>query len=177
VKAAKLTLGDARAIIAARLEHDNVVEGFRAPAPTMASIADFLTSYRDRQARLVTTTREAPWLGGSTRGWAIETLAPAQVLTLAGPGKIDTADGTFEVTPVGVATPLGLLPRGQAAPPATRRRDLKGARTQMKVLVTGARGQVGAARGPARAPRGKRPGPRAGRGVDPEVPRGSRLAV
>jgi hypothetical protein len=114
VKAAKLTLGDARAIIAARLEHDNVVEGFRAPAPTMASIADFLTSYRDRQARLVTTTREAPWLGGSTRGWAIETLAPAQVLTLAGPGKIDTADGTFEVTPVGVATPLGLLPRGQA---------------------------------------------------------------
>jgi hypothetical protein len=114
LRAAKLTLGDARAIITARLARDQVEAGMRAPAPTRADIADFLATYRDRQARAVTTTSPAPWLGGTTHGWAIETLAPAELFGLTGAGKIDTADGTFEVTPVGQALPLGLLPKGQA---------------------------------------------------------------
>jgi hypothetical protein len=114
LRAAKLTLGDARAIITARLARDEIEEGMRAPAPTPADIADFLETYRDREARAVTTTTRAPWLGGLTHGWAIETLAPAELFSLTGPGKIDTADGTFQVTPGGTALPLGLLPRGQA---------------------------------------------------------------
>jgi hypothetical protein len=114
LRVAKLTLGDARAIITARLARDQVEEGMRAPAPAHAAIVDFLATYRDLQARAVTTTSRAPWLGGSTHGWAIETLAPAEVFTLAGPGKVDTADGTFQVTPNGQSLPLGLLPRGQA---------------------------------------------------------------
>jgi hypothetical protein len=114
LRAAKLTLGDARAIITARLARDEVEETMRAPAPTRADIADFLTTYRDRQALAVTTTTKAPWLGGATHGWAIETLAPAELFGLTGPGKIDTADGTFQVTPAGAALPLGLLPKGQA---------------------------------------------------------------
>ena len=36
------------------------------------------------------------------------------MFTLAGPGKIDTADGIFDVTPGPAALPLGLLPRGEA---------------------------------------------------------------
>src|SRR5262249_10321812 len=111
LRTAKLTLGDARAIITARLARDQVEDGMRAPVPSQASIVDFLTTYRDMQARAVTTTAPAPWLGGSTHGWAIETLAPNEVFTLTGPGKIDTADGTFQVTPAGSALPLGLLPR------------------------------------------------------------------
>ncbi len=114
LRAARLTLGDARAIITARLARDQIEAGMRAPAPTRADIADFLTTYRDRQARAVTTTTAAPWLGGATHGWAIESLAPAELFTLTGPGKIDTADGTFQVTPSGQALPLGLLPRSRA---------------------------------------------------------------
>ena len=114
LRAARLTLGDARSIITARLARDEVEAGMRAPAPTRADIADFLATYRDSQARAVTTTTRAPWLGGTTHGWAIESLAPAALFTLDGPGRIDTADGTFEVTPSGPALPLGLIPRGQA---------------------------------------------------------------
>jgi hypothetical protein len=114
VRAAKLTLGDARAIIAARLERDDVLEHLKAPAPSLSAINDFLATYRDQQAEFVSTTQQAPWLGGLSSGWAIETLAPAEVFRLTGPGKIDTADGTFDVTPVGTALPLGLLSRANA---------------------------------------------------------------
>ena len=114
VVAAKLTLGDARSIIAARLERDVVEDGFRPRLPTSAAIDDFLSTYRNEQVRLVSTTQPAPWLGGGTRGYAIETLAPAEVFTLAAPGTIDTADGAFQVSPAGAAIPLGLLPRAQA---------------------------------------------------------------
>jgi hypothetical protein len=114
LRAARLTLGDARAIITARLARDRVEDGMRAPVPSPASVADFLRTYRDLQARAVTTATPAPWLGGSTHGWVIETLAPSELFTLTGPGKIDTADGSFEATPAGPALPLGLLPKGQA---------------------------------------------------------------
>ncbi len=123
VKAAKLTLADARAIIAARLERDDVLAQFRAPAPSRSTIADFLATYRDEQARLVSATAPAPWLGGLEKGWAIETLAPTEVFTLTAPGKIDTADGTFDVTPSSTATPLGLLPPAEAAAAARQALD------------------------------------------------------
>ena len=65
---AKVTLADARAIIAARLEKDEVEATFKAPAPSQAEIDDFLTTYANEQVRPVTTTEKAPWLGGSTHG-------------------------------------------------------------------------------------------------------------
>jgi hypothetical protein len=114
VKAAKLTLGDARAIIAARLERDEVESRFRAPAPSTTAIADFLRTYRDQQVRLVATTDPAPWLDGATRGWVVDTLAPGELFTLSGPGKIDTADGTFQVSQASPPLPLGLLPHAAA---------------------------------------------------------------
>jgi hypothetical protein len=112
--AAKLTLPDARAIIAARLERDLVEARFRPPPPSAAAISDFLATYADEQARLVSTTQRAPWLGGAAEGWAISTLAPAEIFNLTQAAKIDTADGTFEVTPKSDVLPLGLLPRAQA---------------------------------------------------------------
>jgi len=114
LRAAKLTLGDARAIITARLARDQVEAGMRAPAPAPVAVTDFLRTYRDRQAREVTTTTRAPWLGGDTQGWVIDSLAPTELFSLTGPGKIDTADGTFQVTPAGASLPLGLLPKGKA---------------------------------------------------------------
>jgi hypothetical protein len=114
VKAAKLTLGDARAIIAERLERDEIESHFRAPAPSASAIADFLATYRDQEVRLVGTTDSAPWLNGAKRGWVVETLAPGELFSLSGPGKIDTADGTFQVTQASESVPLGLLPHAQA---------------------------------------------------------------
>jgi hypothetical protein len=111
LRAAHVTLADARAIIAARLERDDVEETFKAPAPSAATIDDFLVTYAGQQARFVAATEKAPWLGGVTHGWAIATLAPSEVFTLVGPGKIDTADGTFQITPGATAMPLGLWPR------------------------------------------------------------------
>lgn len=112
--AAKLTLGDARTIIAARLQKDEVESRFRPAAPTAARISDFLATYSDQSVRLVSTTRRAAWLGGTTRGWAVATLAPAEVFTLAGAGQIDTPDGAFDVTPTGPALPLGLIRHADA---------------------------------------------------------------
>jgi len=112
--AAKLTLADARAIIAARLRRDDVEARFRPPAPTAAAVNDFLATYASQEVRLVSSTSPAPWLGGASRGWAVSTLAPAEVFTLTAGGRIDTPDGTFDVAPLGVSLPLGLLPRTQA---------------------------------------------------------------
>jgi hypothetical protein len=64
--------------------------------------------------RLVEASREAPWLGGAARGWAVSTLAPAAVFALRGPRTIDTVDGSFHVTPLGPSLPLALLPDLQA---------------------------------------------------------------
>ena len=117
VRAAKLNLDDAKDIIRARLERDDVEATFMPPPPSQASITDFLTTYRAQQAMFVTTTEPAPWLGGRTSGWVVQTLAPADLFTLEGPGTIDTPDGTFDVTPSARPLPLGLLalPRQQAA--------------------------------------------------------------
>ena len=45
------------------------------------------------------------------------------MFTLTAPGKIDTADGTFDVTPSSTATPLGLLPPAEAAAAARQALD------------------------------------------------------
>jgi hypothetical protein len=114
VARAKLTLGDARAIIAARVEQDDQEARFKPRAPVAQDIAGFLQTYADQPARLVSTTEQAPWLGGLKKGWAISTLAPAEVFTLTQAGPIDTPDGVFDVTPLASALPLALVPRAQA---------------------------------------------------------------
>jgi hypothetical protein len=59
---------------------------------------------------------EAPWLG-AFRGYAVETIAPAQVFSLRQNRRttIDTVDGRFTVRPVGPAVPLLALSPAQAS--------------------------------------------------------------
>src|SRR5262249_23139146 len=57
--------------------------------------------------------RAPPRRAGSAR------LAPGELFALTGPGKIDTADGTFDITQASASRPLGLLPRGAASEAAT----------------------------------------------------------
>jgi hypothetical protein len=111
---ARLTISDARAIIAAHIQRDRVEARFRPPPPTPRQVADFLATYAEQPVRLVETTEKAPWLGHAARGWAISSLAPAAVFSLTGSGDIDTPDGRFTVTPLGPALPLALVPRSQA---------------------------------------------------------------
>ena len=92
-----------------------LVQGrFRPRPPTSAQIDDFLATYAEQPVRLVQTTRNAPWLGGTKKGWAVSTLAPSEVFTLTKAGTIDTPDGQFDVAPLGTAVPLALIPRAQA---------------------------------------------------------------
>jgi hypothetical protein len=119
LRAAHLTIADARAIIVARLQRDRIEARFRPPAPTPAQVSDFLVTYANQPVRLVRATDKAPWLGGAAQGWAVSSLAPAGVFSLTGAGAIDTTDGSFTVTPLGPVLPLGLVPRAQARAAAT----------------------------------------------------------
>jgi hypothetical protein len=114
LRLAKVTIADARAIIAARLERDDIEATFKPPSPTTAQLDDFLATYKDEAVRLVSVTESAPWLGGASRGWAVETLAPSEVFTQTAAGPIDTPDGAFDVTPLSAAVPLGVLSTSQA---------------------------------------------------------------
>src|SRR5262249_39790462 len=82
---AHLTLADARAIIADRLARDDVQSRFRPQPPPAAQVRDFLASYAEQPARLVKTSRAAPWLDGASSGWVVSTLGPQQVFELTGP--------------------------------------------------------------------------------------------
>jgi hypothetical protein len=114
--AAKLTLADARAIIADRIARDQVEERFRPPAASAAQINAFLVTYAATRVRLVSVEPEAPWLGDAFRGFAVDTIAPSEVFTLRQNRRslIDTADGRFAVRPLGPPLPLLGLPPASA---------------------------------------------------------------
>jgi hypothetical protein len=114
VSGARINLGDARAIIAARLRRDLVQARFKPRPPTAAQVADFIATYAGQPVRQVETTERAPWLGGSTRGWVVSSLAPSAIFRLTGTAAVDTPDGSFTVKPLGPVVPLSLVPRSQA---------------------------------------------------------------
>ena len=106
---AKLSLGEARAVLADRIARDRIQARFRPRPHARSAVDDFLATYAWQQARLVQVTPAAPWLAGAERGWAVSSLAPPGVFTLRSPGRIDTPDGIFHVRPLGPPAPLGLL--------------------------------------------------------------------
>jgi hypothetical protein len=113
---ARVTLQDARAIIADRLARDRVQERFRPKPATATQIADFTSTYAATRVRLVEVDPEAPWMGGAVRGFAVETIAPEEVFALRQDRKttIDTIDGRFTVRALGPAMPLLALSPNQA---------------------------------------------------------------
>jgi len=114
--AAGLTPADARAVIADRIARERVEQRFRPRPPTARQIADFVATYATTRVRLVSVDELAPWLGDAHRGYAVETIAPAEVFTLpAGRRRfIDTVDGRFAVRPLGPALPLVALAPSEA---------------------------------------------------------------
>ena len=113
---ARLTVADARSIIADRLARDRVEERFRPEPATSSQVTAFLATYAATRVRLVSVAPEAPWLGDASRGFAVETIAPDEVFTLpqTRSSLIDTADGRFAVRPLGPPLPLLGLPPADA---------------------------------------------------------------
>ena len=119
--AASVTVADARAILADRIARERVEERFRPPRPTAAQVSEFVATYAATRVRLVSVDPEAPWLGDAVRGFAVDSIAPAQVFGLP-PGKrtlIDTSDGRFGVRPLGPSLPLYALDPARARDVAT----------------------------------------------------------
>jgi hypothetical protein len=115
--AAHVTLADARAIVADRIARQDIEERFRPRAPTRSEISQFTQTYAATRVRLVSVQTEAPWLGDAYRGFAVETIAPAEIFRLP-QGKarnIDTVDGRFRVRALGPSLPLYALPPSSAA--------------------------------------------------------------
>ena len=110
----RLTRTAARALLLDELRRDAVRARFAPARPGAAEIAEFHASYANLQARLVETTAPVPWLGGRTRGLAVETFAPARVFALAGRGRVRTLRGPIEVEPLEDALPLGAVPLAEA---------------------------------------------------------------
>jgi hypothetical protein len=60
------------------------------------------------------TARPVAWLGGRTRGLAIETFAPTRIFTLARRGFVRTIHGRIEVRPLDDTVYLGTIPIADA---------------------------------------------------------------
>src|SRR6185436_20958605 len=93
LRKARMTLADARALIADEIARDRIQSTFKPRARPRSELDAFLARYAALPVREVAVEPAAPWLGGATRGWAVSTLAPEQVFRLRGKARIDTADG------------------------------------------------------------------------------------
>jgi hypothetical protein len=111
----QLTRAAARGLLVDELRRDAVRARFLASAASASAIAEFHDTYAGLQARLVETARPVDWLGGRTRGLAIETFAPARVFTLARAAGVRTIHGRVRVTPLEDTVRLGSVPVADAA--------------------------------------------------------------
>jgi hypothetical protein len=103
----------ARGVIADELRRAQVEAKLRVAPPSDAKIADFYDSYAATSARLVQVKKPAAWLGHSTRGYALESTSPPQVMTLPANrwSVIHTMTGAYRVRPLEAVVPLAGLPQ------------------------------------------------------------------
>jgi hypothetical protein len=108
----------ARAVLADEIRRSQIESTLPAGQPSEANVAMFYTSYPDLLVRRVTSRTPVPWLDGLKRGYALSQIAPAELFTArAGRSSLlRTPLGSYRVTPVGDAVPLGLLPLGVVRP-------------------------------------------------------------
>jgi hypothetical protein len=108
----------ARAVLADELRRAAIESTLPAGRPSDANVSMFYSSYPDLLVRRVTSRTPVPWLDGARRGYALSQIAPVEVFT-ATAGRsalLRTPLGSYRVTPVGDAVPLGLLPLGAVRP-------------------------------------------------------------
>jgi hypothetical protein len=111
--------GAALGVIGDELRRVAIESGFRVGGATAAEINEYYDTYGGTRARLVQTKTAAPWLGNRKRGFALESMAPPQLFSLAGGGgwhSVRTMRGTFQVRALDSPVLLGALPLGVARP-------------------------------------------------------------
>ena len=110
IRRIRLSRSAARALLLDELRRDAVRARFFSRRASAAEVAEFHGTYAGLQTRLVETVRPVSWLGGKTRGLAIETFAPGRVFSLGGAGRVHTPQGRLKVTPLGDTVYLGTVP-------------------------------------------------------------------
>jgi hypothetical protein len=102
----------ARAAVADELLHAQIEARLVVPPPAEVAIRLFYASYPDVLIRAFKVKPAAPWLGNRTSGFALAAAAPAALFrlpaTVASP--FTTGLGSYAVTPLGEALPLGAVP-------------------------------------------------------------------
>jgi hypothetical protein len=121
----------ARAAIADELLREQVEASISVPAASDAQVQAFYSSYADTLVRPLKVTPAAPWLGNRTSGFALAVAAPGALFRLpsAVASPFTTGLGSYIVTPLDQALPLGALPL-ESARPAIRTALRAFARTQ-----------------------------------------------
>ena len=111
--------GAARGVIADELRRLAIESGFRVGGPTGVEIREYYETYGATRARLVETKTAAPWLGMRKHGFALESMAPPQLFSVAQGGRwhsIRTMRGTYQVRALDSPVSLGALPLSVARP-------------------------------------------------------------
>jgi hypothetical protein len=114
IRRIRLSRVAARGLLLDELRRDAVRARFYSRRPTGAEVVEFHGTYAGLQARLVETVRPVSWLGGKTRGLAIETFAPGRIFALGAAGRVRTPEGQLKVTPLGDTVYLGTVPLPEA---------------------------------------------------------------
>jgi hypothetical protein len=109
-----LTRTSARGLLLDELRRDGVRARFRPRSPSSAAVAEFHETYGSLRARLVETTRPVDWLGGRSRGIAVETFAPTRIFSLGVAGRVRTLHGAIRVKTLGDTVLLGTVPSAEA---------------------------------------------------------------
>ncbi len=121
----------ARAAIADELLRAQIEGAIGVAGPTGTQILSFYQAYPDVLARQFQVAPAAPWLGNRTAGFALEVATPAALFRLPSSvaSPFTTGLGSFTVTPLDRALPVGALPF-KTARPAIRTALLSFARAQ-----------------------------------------------
>jgi hypothetical protein len=108
----------ARAAIADELLRVQVEASIAVPGSTEPQIQAFYATYSDTLVRPFKVTPAAPWLGNRTSGFALAVAAPGALFRLpsAVASPFTTGLGSYTVTPLDQALPLGAIPVDQARP-------------------------------------------------------------
>jgi hypothetical protein len=106
------TVNVARGILADEIRRAEISQTLPVRTPSDAEIATFYESYPDLLVRAVTAKPAPSWLGGRTKGLALDSIAPQGVFDLrpGGMHTLRTINGTYRVRVTGDAQPLGTIP-------------------------------------------------------------------
>jgi hypothetical protein len=109
----------ARGIIGDELRRAQIQPRLSVGGPSTSEIQSYYDAYAAAPVRLVKVKPAAPWLGGTTRGFALGATAPPRVFTLRDgqQARLRTMTGVFKVKAVGPTVALAELPLSKAHKP------------------------------------------------------------